>query len=265
VNFADIDRLAEADGVNVETAPANAVLYLGFRFGADDAAPDGAAGKNPFDDPKVREAIDRAIDRAAAATMTDRGHAEPTAILAPPFVNGWSKGLAVQVKPDRARAKELLAEAGYPDGFAVKFDVANSNRAVANRISSMLTGLGIWADVVARPAAAHEAHLASGDSRFYLSDYSAPGYDSAAILEWLVNGHDGYENAALADQVEALGSMPDGSERNAAMAKAWLAAQDERIVLPLAQRKVAHAMRAAISLAVDPNGMTRFETVRFND
>jgi peptide/nickel transport system substrate-binding protein len=262
VDFADIARLQEEDGITVETGPANDVLYLGYRFGAPQS--DGDA-KNPFDEPKVREAIDIAISRAQAAGFVDRGHAQPTAILAAPFVNGWSKGLAAEVTPDRTRAKELLAEAGYADGFAVKLDAANADAAVANRISSMLASIGIWADVVARPQAAHGAHLASGQSAFHLADYSAPGYDSAAILEWLVDGHDGYENRALSERIDALSGMKSRSERNRAIATLWLEVQAERIVLPIAQRQIAHALRDEISVPVDPNNQTRFEAIRFND
>lgn len=266
VSLADVDRLQEADGITVETGPANAVLHLGYRFGApdDDGEAEGDA-RNPFDDPNVREAIDVAIARSEAAGFVDHGHAEPTAILAAPFVNGWSKGLAAEPTPDRTRAKELLAEAGYPDGFAVKLDAANADAAVANRISSMLASIGIWVDVVTRPLVAHEAHLASGESAFHLTDYSAPGYDSATILEWLVEEHDGYENQALSERIKALSGIRSRSERNAAIATLWLEVQAERIVLPIAQRYIAHAMRDVISVPVDPNNQTRFEAIRFND
>jgi peptide/nickel transport system substrate-binding protein len=266
VAFADFVRLQEEDGIAVETGPANAVLYLGYRFGAPEV--DGEAlgdAKNPFDDPKVREAIDIAISRSQAAGFVDRGHAQPTAILAAPFVNGWSRGLAAEVTPDRTRAKELLAQAGYPDGFAVKLDAANADAAVANRISSLLASIGIWADVVTRPRVAHDAHLASGQSAFHLTDYSASGYDSAAILEWLVEEHEGYENQTLSQRIDALSGMKPRSERNTAIAALWLDVQNERIVLPIAQRQIAHAMRDGIYVPVDPNNQTRFEAIRFND
>jgi peptide/nickel transport system substrate-binding protein len=265
VAFADMERLAETDGITVETGPANSVLYLGYRLDKPEAGAAENAAKNPLADPKVREAIDRAISRSELAGFTGRGFAEPTAILAPSFVNGWSRGLSAELSPDRTRARELLAEAGYTDGFAVKLDAADREEAVANRIAATLASLGIWADVVTRPGVAHEAHIASGESAFYLADYAAPGYDSAAILEWLIDGREGYENAALAARVEALSGITNRSERNAAIARLWLDVQGERIVLPIAQRKLAHAMRDGISLPVDPNNQTRFDAIRFRD
>ncbi len=256
VSAADLKRLDGIEDVAVETAPANSVLYLGYRFGA------GGADGNPFDNALVREAIDRTVDRDEVASFAN---SDATAILAPSFAEGWSKGLAAQLSPNPARAKELLAEAGYPDGFGVKLDVARGDEATANRIKAMLTSIGIWADVVARPQADHDAHVASGESAFHLSSYSAPGYGSAPILSWLVDGQKGYANAELSSQVAALANIRNRNERRTALAGLWLNVQKERIVLPLAQRRVAHAMRASVSVQPDPNGLTRFDTVRFND
>ena len=262
----EIENLGKVDDIEVAIAPANTILYLGYRFGqARPADASDSAEKNPFDDARVRHAIELAIDRNEVAAMVDHGHAGATAVLVPPFVNGWSRGLAAPSAPDMARARELLAEAGYADGFAAKLDVADGDAAAANRISSMLARLGIWADVVARPQIAHDAHLASGDSMFHLANHAAPGSDSAAVLDWLVHGTPGYSNDALASRVDALAAMPSGSARNAELASIWIAVQKERIALPVAQRVLAHAMRDTISLAVDPDNQTRFETIRFND
>ncbi len=265
VAAADIERLEEADAISLATGPANSVLYLGYRFGA--VAGEGAAGDaaNPFDNSKVREAIDLTLDRHGAAALIDRGHAQPTVILAPSFVDGWSKGLSVPLSANIERAKEMLAGTEFADGFAVTLDTANGNAEVAEQIAASLSQIGIEVEVETRPAPAHEALVASGESALFLNDFAAPDYDSASILEWLVSGHEGYENQALAERVEALAGIRSRSERNAAVAALWLDMQEERIVLPIAQRMIAHAMRDAISVTVDPNNQTRFEAIRFSD
>ena len=259
VSPADLKSLDGIENVAVESAPANSMLYLGYKFGAGETA---ETAQNPLNNALVREAVDRAIDREEIASFAS---GDASAIMAPSFVEGWSKGLAAQLSPNPSKAKELLAKAGYPDGFAIKLDVAEDNEATANRIKAMLTSIGIWADVVTRPQAEHEAHVASGASAFHLSSYSAPGYSSAPILNWLVNGQDGYSNPALSSQVASLAGIRNKAERRTALAQAWLNVQKERIVLPLAQRRIAHAMRASVSVQPDPNGLTRFNTVRFND
>src|SRR3990167_1928353 len=74
-------------------------------------------GKNPFKDKRVREALNIAVDREAIKRATMRGLSLPAAILVAPGVNGHSPELDAAGKPEAERAKKLLAEAGYPNGF----------------------------------------------------------------------------------------------------------------------------------------------------
>jgi peptide/nickel transport system substrate-binding protein len=83
-------------------------------------------GKNPFKDKRVREAFQAAIDLAAIKTQVMRGLSVPTAVMYAPQVDGYPKDLDVVKKPDREKAKKLLAEAGYPQGFEVTLDCPNN-------------------------------------------------------------------------------------------------------------------------------------------
>ncbi|MBO6717969.1 MAG: ABC transporter substrate-binding protein [Rhizobiaceae bacterium] len=265
VALADAERLAETDGIRVETVPSNTVLYLGYDLATTEADAAGDATGNPFANAAVRKAIELAINRSDVAARVDHGHGQPTALLAPQFVSGWSVGLAASASANPERARELLADAGYPEGFEVTLGVANGDEPAAEQIESMLESIGIRVEVVVRPQPAHDALIASGDSTFHLADYVASTYDSADILDWLVSGRDGYENASLASRVDALSAMSGGRDRDAAIATLWADAQEERIVIPLAERMIAHAMRGTVSVAVDPNNQTRFETITFGD
>lgn len=81
--------------------------------------------KKPFDDPRVRQAIAYAIDRKAIveAVLSNTG------ILAdnflPPVIWSYTKDIPTYAY-DPAKAKQLLAEAGYPDGFSVDFWIPQS-------------------------------------------------------------------------------------------------------------------------------------------
>ncbi|MDQ2653601.1 MAG: ABC transporter substrate-binding protein [Chloroflexota bacterium] len=71
--------------------------------------------REPFDKPEVREAISLVVDRTAMLGPTVFGHGTPTAVLFPP--DYWA-ALQVEVPAtDIERAKQLLADAGLPDGF----------------------------------------------------------------------------------------------------------------------------------------------------
>jgi len=76
----------------------------------------------PFDDVKVRQAISMAIDRQEIVDLVYFGLASPGAPM-PPALKAWNP-LSPEELPyhvqDVERAKELLAEAGYPDGFTFK-------------------------------------------------------------------------------------------------------------------------------------------------
>src|SRR5690349_6170570 len=71
--------------------------------------------QKPFDNPKVRQAIAYAINKDALAKVAFSGYATPAVGVAPQGVE-----YAVKIGPwpyDVAKAKELMKEAGYPNGF----------------------------------------------------------------------------------------------------------------------------------------------------
>jgi peptide/nickel transport system substrate-binding protein len=76
-------------------------------------------GREPFDDPRVVEAFNYAIDRSEITEGLWLGEAQPAAAYVPPGMLGHHEGLEVfPYDPERSRA--LLDEAGYPDGVTVE-------------------------------------------------------------------------------------------------------------------------------------------------
>ncbi len=72
--------------------------------------------KKPFDDKRVRQALNMAIDKKAIIDAVYLGAGQPAKNLIPPTI--WSYNDAVQPYAfDPAAAKKLLADAGYPEGF----------------------------------------------------------------------------------------------------------------------------------------------------
>ena len=72
---------------------------------------------NPFKDKRVRQALSLAIDRQGIQKAIMRGLSQPAALMVPPGVNGYDKALDQVTKVDTDKAKALLAEAGYAQGF----------------------------------------------------------------------------------------------------------------------------------------------------
>ncbi|WMS42571.1 ABC transporter substrate-binding protein [Acuticoccus sp. MNP-M23] len=73
----------------------------------------------PFDDVKVRQALNYAIDREELMASVLRGTGDTGDSLVPPIVDGYDPSF-FDYTHDPEKAKAMLAEAGYPDGFEVE-------------------------------------------------------------------------------------------------------------------------------------------------
>lgn len=84
--------------------------------------------KGPTADIKVREALIRALDtKELVKGVYQYGEAQPASLPLPPGSWGYDKTLEADVPTyDPAAAKELLAEAGFPNGFKTKLYISNT-------------------------------------------------------------------------------------------------------------------------------------------
>jgi glutathione transport system substrate-binding protein len=91
--------------------------------------------QKPFDNPKVRQAIAYAINKEALAKVAFNGYATPADGVAP---EGVQYAVKIGVWPyDVAKAKQLLKEAGYPDGFETELWSAY-NHSTAQKVTQFL-------------------------------------------------------------------------------------------------------------------------------
>ena len=104
-----------------------------------------------------------------------RGASTPAGLLIAPQINGFNPALNTPYAYDPKKSKELLAEAGYPDGFEVGMDCPNdryvNDEKVCQAVASMLAKVGVKVDLNAQPKSKYFAKvLATGgfDTSFYL-------------------------------------------------------------------------------------------------
>jgi peptide/nickel transport system substrate-binding protein len=146
VNFSN--EIPAKDWSKVKSSPSLAALTLeGSRYYW--LLPNNT--RPPLDNPKVRQAIAVAINRKAIAQGAFFGQATPILGGVIPEWN-WAYAGIEFFKPegDPARAKELLAEAGYPDGFETSMTIASSfppMMAMAPIIQANLAAIGIRAKI----------------------------------------------------------------------------------------------------------------------
>ena len=140
----DVARLKADEHLMVKSGLENRTIFLGLDVGSKVLRHSSVKDRNPLADARVREALALAIDRDAIRKAVMRGLSSPTGILAPPFVNGYTEALAAFPKADPARARQLLAEAGYPQGFTLTFDAPNdryvNDEAIATAVAGFLSG-----------------------------------------------------------------------------------------------------------------------------
>jgi dipeptide transport system substrate-binding protein len=104
-NPADLDAIRKDPNLNLMSQPGLNIGYLAFNN-----------QKAPFTDVRVRQAINMAIDRGSILKAIYQGSGEQAKNLIPPTM--WSYNKSIQDFPfDPVKAKELLAQAGFPNGF----------------------------------------------------------------------------------------------------------------------------------------------------
>lgn len=274
----DIERLSGTDGVKVETGPENRVIYFGYKFGDAPLKSSNITDRNPINDPRVREAMELAIDRDAIKQVVMRGNSVPTGVANPPFVNGWTEELDAYPAVDLDRAKALLAEAGYPDGFTVTLDTPNNryvnDEAISQAVVGMLGRIGIQVTLASRPVAQHSPLVTSNDTDFYMLGWGVPTFDSAYVFNDLVHTKDGsygayngglYSNPELDAMIKSLGTETDVDKRNATIADIWKVVKEDRVLLPIHNQVLAYAMKDRITLPVHPENQPLMTYVTIND
>ena len=157
-------------------------------------AKDGSAlPKNPFQDLRVREAIDLAIDRKALAEVAMEGLGKPASQMVTPSIFGFNKTLGER-KYDPAAARKLLADAGYSNGFKVQFsftaDRLPGDRQVGTSIAQMLAAIGIDAQANAQPAAVFFPARTRGDYSMSMSGWGTLTGEAHYTLSSLAHSND---------------------------------------------------------------------------
>ncbi|HKI48512.1 MAG TPA: ABC transporter substrate-binding protein [Desulfobacteria bacterium] len=101
------------------------------------------SGATPFKNKKVRQAVNHAINREKIARDAFNGFAHSSGSVVSPLQFGYENQV-VRYPYDPSRARQLLDEAGYPDGFEVDYYAIN-NESAAENILKDLRAVGIRA------------------------------------------------------------------------------------------------------------------------
>ena len=116
----------------------------------------------PFADPRVRQAMCYAIDEHAIANIAGFGLLQVTNQWAAPGAATFNPNVrGFPFNPDRAR--ELLTEAGFPDGFETNIYTTTGHQVTVTAAAHMLQEVGIRANIIQIDEAAQTAFMANGE------------------------------------------------------------------------------------------------------
>lgn len=132
------DQAGKLDALGKYTVANESTMRIGYL--SLDAA--GRSGEgNPFTDVRVRQAVAHAIDRPTMVKALLKGKSKVVNSACFPSQFGCEQALT-SYEYDPEKAKALLAEAGYPDGFSTEF-YAYRNRDYAEALANFLGKVGI--------------------------------------------------------------------------------------------------------------------------
>jgi len=263
----DVRRIEAQADLKTASTPQTRTIFFGLDQGSEELRSSNVEGKNPFADQRVREAMYRAIDAEAIQRTIMRGRSQPAGMLIAPGVNGYSEQDDTRLEVDQDRAKALLAEAGYPDGFEVTLDCPNdryiNDEAICNAVVSMLSKVGITVNLDSQPKSLHFPKIEQRTTDFYLLGWGVPTFDSEYVFAYLYRT-DGswnaanYSNPKVDELLGLMGSETDRAERNALIKQTWSIVLNDVAYLPLHHQVITWAMRDNVDVPIMVDDMPRF-------
>jgi peptide/nickel transport system substrate-binding protein len=265
----DLKRIEDNKGTKVVRGQENRVVFFGFDQHRDELLYSNVKGRNPFKDLRVRKAVYQAIDIEAIRSRIMRGSALPTGGITPSILASNPEA-EKRLPYDPNRAKQLLTDAGYPNGFEVTLDCPN-NRYVNDEdiciaVASMLAKVGIQTKVTAMPRTTYFPKLEKFDTSFYMLGWGGAITDAQTMLSPVLRSPDAktgngsfnygrYVNPKLDQLIDAAAVEPDLESRRVMIREALAEHNAQVHHVPLHRQMIPWAMRSNVTVVHRPDNV----------
>lgn len=273
----DMPRLEQTADIELLKGPESRVVFLGFDVARDELLHSSVKGKNPFKDERVRQAVYHAVDVNAIKSRIMRNASFPTGTLIAPSVTGFDERLNGRLPFDLEKAKALMKEAGYADGFTLTMDCPNdryvNDEAICQAVAAMLARINIKVDLQAQTRSLFFKKVLARDTSFYLHAWATSTNDGHNILYDLLNtptpqtgtwNLNGYSNPKVDELTKQIGAEMDADKRKALLFEAFSIVRDDNAHVPLHQQMLVWAKRKNVDVHQRPDDRLELRFTRVN-
>ncbi|WP_153731775.1 ABC transporter substrate-binding protein [Sporosarcina obsidiansis] len=246
LNQTDLPTLEGDENVQLFKRPSANVGYFTFNI-----------TKAPFDNVKVRQAISYAIDKQGIIDTFYGPLAVPAKNMMPPVIWGYNDEVT-DYNYDLDKAKSLLAEAGFPNGFDTELMVMSTDRVylpqpqkVAEAVKANLSGIGINVKITTYEWAAYLSKVLNKEHAFAAIGRLSENGDPDNFLYTMLHSNSSsnlslYKNDEVDELLSLAQQTIDKEERNTIYKKVQELVHEDAPTIPLAH--VESAMAGATSV-----------------
>jgi peptide/nickel transport system substrate-binding protein len=222
---------------------------------------------NPLKDVRVRRALSLAIDRVALVERLALGQGRVAAQMMPGLIAGSAPDHAPS-PADPAAARRLLADAGWPDGFAITIHTTADDRsAIAQAVAQMLTRVGVTTHVEALPQQIMSTRAFRGELSMGLETFSLSTAEVWTMMRGYMTTNDPihavgmsnsgrYSSTAFDALFDQAAHTLDDARREAILQAASGRIEQDVGVIPLFYPFLIWAARAPCAYQPTVNGQT---------
>lgn len=248
-----LESIQEQYGGEYHEAPGLNVRYWGFKM-----------TEPPFEDnPALRQAFNHAVDRELIWDVLMEGARRPAqaGVLPPEMPAADVDGYTY----DLERARELLAEAGYPEGEGLEpitlYYFASADAAPQVAFQDMLSQIGVEIELQSEDNSTYWGHIGEPDVKLFLSGWSADFADPSEIFDFLfAEGRDDtqYDNPEVNELLAEARATSDGAAREEIYRKVHEIVMEDAPWIPSGYSKISYLVKPDVDgFTVSPAGTYR--------